>query len=63
VLFGTADFDAKGELDIVKIPTVPGVATRTSVPMHLGYYAHASELLAMKPTLLARMEAFRNGPV
>jgi hypothetical protein len=51
VLFAGPQFAADGTIEIVDIPTTTRPMTRTQIPIHLGYYIKASELLTLKRRL------------
>ncbi|HVA89443.1 MAG TPA: serine protease, partial [Chloroflexota bacterium] len=53
VLWGGPVRLADGTLEIVEIPTKQVPIARTSLPVHLGYYIKARELLVLKEHLFA----------
>lgn len=53
VLFAGPVHAADGTIQIVEIPTVATAVSVTTIPIHLGYYVKAAELLKLKPMLLA----------
>jgi hypothetical protein len=59
VLFAGPRHRADGSIEIVEIPTAVHAATHTYIPIHLGYYVRAAELLRIKDLILphARREA------
>ena len=52
VLYAGPQFAADGTIDVVQIPTHMIPVARTSIPVHLGYYIKASELLVLKEHVL-----------
>jgi hypothetical protein len=52
VLFAGPRYCADGSIEIVEIPTAVHAVTRTYIPIHLGYYVRAAELLRIKGVIL-----------
>ncbi len=52
ILWGGPQFTVAGEIRIVNIPTTARPIASTMIPVHLGYYIKATELLEIKKTLL-----------
>jgi hypothetical protein len=48
VLFGGPQFDAEGRLEIVDVPTATAARIQTRIPLHLGYFVRAGELLPLR---------------
>ena len=48
VLYAYPSFPAKGDIEIVEIPTAQTPILRTNIPTHLGYYVKAKELITLK---------------
>jgi hypothetical protein len=53
VLFAGPVFRADGTVAVVDIPTTATAVARTEIPIHLGYYVKASQLLTLKATLFS----------
>jgi len=53
VLFAGPVFRADGTVAVVDIPTHAVAVARTDIPIHLGYYVKASQLLCLKPAILS----------
>ena len=55
VLWGGPQHLADGTLEVVEIPTKQVPIARTNIPVHLGYYIKARELLVLKEHLFATL--------
>src|ERR1039458_8418564 len=53
VLFAGPVFHADGSVAVINIPTSAVAVARTDIPIHLGYYVKASQLLRLKASLFS----------
>jgi len=54
-LYAGPQFAADGNLEITEIPTGAGPVTKTNIPVHLGYYIKAKELLRLKEHMVTTL--------
>jgi hypothetical protein len=53
VLFAGPAFHADGSVTVINIPTRAVATARTDIPIHLGYYVKASQLLGLRGSLFS----------
>jgi hypothetical protein len=62
ILYGGPQFKANGEIEVVEVPTSKSAWLTIKMPMHLGYYIKAEELLPLGEALLARKGSKQTTP-
>jgi hypothetical protein len=53
ILYACPQFSAEGEVEVVEVPTSKSAWFTVKMPMHLGYYIKAEELLPLGEVLSA----------